>query len=278
MKLIHVIFLSLLVGCGLQKKSTVKNFHKPDLFDNTIDSSKDLILSDIEELPKLKPNKILLTSGKEYYPPIYHDGGLKIIEVKNTKVIKQSNNFSDGRIVYRIPNIMKVRSTYKVLVRISKSKSTVSIYDSLSGEVMTSKIPVTETMEVKLIDVSPKDKKYFDITDGNNAVQIIENGDTYTEWSWDVTPIHVGKSKLKIVVSVIRNDNKKDIVYEDTVEIERDIKEQIKFFFGKYWQWIIGTLILPFIIWLYKNRKEKKEKEKEKEEEKNKEDGKSKIV
>ena len=37
-----------------------------------------------------------------------------------------------------IPNVMRIRSTYKVFVRISKSKATVSVYDSLSGEVMTS--------------------------------------------------------------------------------------------------------------------------------------------
>lgn len=200
------------------------------------------------------------------------ESNLKIVEVKNTKVINRSSDLLEGRLIYKIPNVMKVRSTYKVIVRISKSVALVSLYDSLSGEVMTSKIPVTETMEVKLIDLSPKDKKYFDIVDGNSAVQIIESGDTYTEWSWEVTPIYVGNSKLKIVVSVIRNNNKKDIVYEDTVEIERDLKEQIKFFFGKYWQWLIGTLIVPFVVWLYKTKKEKKDKENKKE------DGESKTV
>lgn len=216
--------------------------------------------------------KVILTS-KELDPPVkdyliiergdglFPDKELKIVEVNNTKVINRNSDLLEGRLIYKIPNVMKVRSTYKVIVRISKSVALVSLYDSLSGEVMTSKIPVTETMEVKLIDLSPKDKKYFDIVDGNSAVQIIESGDTYTEWSWEVTPVYVGNSKLKIVVSVIRNNNKKDIVYEDTVEIERDLKEQIKFFFGKYWQWLIGTLIVPFVVWLYKTKKEKKEKE-----------------
>lgn len=132
---------------------------------------------------------------------------------------------------------------------------------------MASNIPVTETMECKLIDISVKGKKSFEIVSDNNGVQIIESGDTYTEWSWNVTPVHVGQTKLKIIVSIIKNDNKKDIVYEDTVEIERDVKEQIVFFLEKYWQWFIGTLILPFIIWFWKNKKEK-----------NKEDGKSETV
>ncbi|MBK7362818.1 MAG: hypothetical protein IPJ01_11020 [Micavibrio sp.] len=185
---------------------------------------------------------------------------LKIIEVKNTKVIKQGNNLAEGRIVYRIPNIMKVRSTYKVLVRISKSKATVSLYDSLQGTIMTSKIPVTETMEVKLIDLSSNDNKAFHISDGNSGVQIIESGDTYTEWSWSVTPIITGNSRLKIVVSVIRDNNKKDIVYEDTVEVEKDFLVQIMFFFKKYWQVLMTSIAVPFIVWIYKRRKEKKEK------------------
>ncbi len=230
----------------------------------------------------LVSNKVIITSNDLVMP---YSEKLKIVEVQNTKVIKQQNDLSEGRLVYKIPNVMRIRSTYKVFVRISKSHNTISIYDSLSGSVTTSKIPVTETMEVKLIDISPKDKKYFEIVDDNNGIQIIESGDTYTEWSWNVTPIHIGKTKLKIVISTIRNDNKKDIVYEDTVEIERDIKEQIIFFWEEYWKWIISTFMLPFALWFYKNRKNKKSKKDEEEEteeenetENEEEDGKGKTV
>ncbi len=89
---------------------------------------------------------------------------------------------------------------------------------------------------------------------------MIENGDTYTEWSWDVTPVKVGNSKLKIVVSVIRDNNKKDIVYEDTVDVEKDVIVQITFFFKKYWQVLMTSIAIPFIVWIYKRRKEKQKK------------------
>lgn len=183
---------------------------------------------------------------------------INLIEVDNTKVVKPSADLSEGRVVYYIPEKMKVRSTYKVTVRIAKSKSVVSMLDSLKGTVMTSVIPVTSTMEVKLVDISPSDNKAFEIVDGNSGEQIVEEGDTYTEWSWDVTPLKVGNSKLKIVVSVIRNNNKKDVVYEDTVEVEKDVTTQIGFFLKKYWQWILSTIAIPFIIWIWKSRKKKK--------------------
>lgn len=212
-------------------------------------------------------NNIVLENSNHYLEsespkPLSNNGNsdLKIVYVKNTKVVANSSDLSEGRVVYKIPEKMKIRSIYKVLVRISKSKSVVSIYDSLSQKVMTSTLPVTQTMEVKLIDVSPADRKCFEITEDNNAVQIIDEGDSYTEWSWDVTPIKVGNSKLKIVISIIRDGNKKDVVYEDSVEVEKDIQTQIKFFFESYWQWMLSTLIIPFAVWFYKNRKEKKEK------------------
>ena len=180
---------------------------------------------------------------------------VKVIEKPNTKVVSDSADLSKGRIVYKIPDTMNVRTAYKVFLRIAKSKATISIYEGIEGTVIASVIPVTETMEVRLIDLSPDDNKAFEIVGGNDAVQIIESGDTYTEWSWSVTPVRTGNSKLKIVVSIIRNDKRKDIVYEDAVEVQRDVINQTSFFFKKYWQWLLSTLIIPFGVWLYKRTK-----------------------
>ena len=248
----------------LQNKKNIKDKYDFSnlLSDSTeTNTTKKYSLSDYENKTKTEKSNILFddvitnANGEGYF---FVNKKLKVIEVNNTKVIKQNRNLSDGRIVYKIPNVMKIRSTYKVLVRISKSIASVSLYDSLSGIVKTSHIPITETMQVQLIDTSPKDKKIFDIISDDSEIQIIESGDTYTQWSWDVTPIHVGVSKLKVVVSIIRNNNKKDIVYEDTVEIERDIKEQLIFFWEEYWKWIISTFAIPIFIWWHKNRKKKK--------------------
>lgn len=271
-----IITLSLMVSCNLNEKVTKKNrvpkhhFHDIKHYDTTGKSNGDL---PDDVIITVEPNKkVSLTSNSLIFESVPYEN-LKIIEVKNTRVFKQQNNLSEGRIVYKIPNVMKIRATYKVFVRISKSKATVSIYDSLSGEVMTSRIPVTETMECKLIDISVKGKKSFEIVSDNNGIQIIESGDTYTEWSWNVTPIRVCNTKLKIIVSIIKNDNKKDIVYEDTVEIERDIKEQVIFFLEEYWKWIITTFIIPFVVWWWKNRKKKNSNQ-----EKSENDGESETV
>lgn len=254
--LLPILLALLLQSCFLNKKTRTPHIKNP--FGSDSLASKDSLI-DVVTLknvgmgsPKPKLSSTVIHSI-EYVPDI------RIKEVDNGKIITKNGNVINGRVIYSIPQIMKVRSTYQVLLRIAKSKATLSIYNNLTGDVTTSEIPVTSKMNVALIDPSPKDDKVFDIIPDNNAEQIIEEGETYTEWTWNVTPLKAGISKLKIVISIIRADGKKEDVYVGTVEVERDGKAQAIYFIRTYWQWLIGTLILPFGIWLYKRREEKDE-------------------
>jgi hypothetical protein len=223
-----------------------------------------------EEPDEITSSEIIVGSGSGIglgsYGTIGHGAGsassnseLRIINIPNNKVLNTTTN--QGYVAYKIPTEMSIRSTYQVMVRISKSS--VNIYENLNGEVRTSTIPITQTMEVKVIDPSPADSKFFDIVPDNNAVQLIENGEDITQWTWNVTPIKTGHSNLKIVISIIKDGNKKEIVYEDSVRVKMDIGKQVPFFFGKYWQWLLSTLVIPFVIWFYNKRKKDKEENKQ---------------
>lgn len=179
---------------------------------------------------------------------------LKIIEIKNPHLKTKTNN---GHVVYHIPPIMSVRDTYQVSLVISKT--TLNIYEDFEGIVKTTTIPITETMEVKLIDPSPMDDKTFSIVPDNEAEQLIEDGNEITKWTWNVTPLKSGGANLKIVVSIIKNGHKKETVYQDNIHVKTNPGKTIPIFIGKYWQWFLSTLIIPFGIWLY-NRKKEKEK------------------
>jgi len=194
-------------------------------------------------------------------PYIYTDGvdnitqdPLIITEVENRTT---STTNKGGHVLYKIPNEMTVRSTYQVIVRISKS--TVHIYENLDGEISTTTIPTTQTMGVKLIDSSPSDNKMFDVVENNRGVQLVEDNKEYTQWTWDITPIRSGTSKLKIVISIIKNSVVKETVYEDEVVVRADVTKSVPFFIATYWEWFISSLILPFIIWFYNKRKKKKD-------------------
>lgn len=190
----------------------------------------------------------------------YEEAPRKIIHVKNSTVSSKSTNM--GHVAYKIPTEMKVRNTYQVIVRISKS--TAKIYENINGEVKTTTIPVTETMEVKLIDPSPDDRKMFDVIADNDAIQLVENDESITQWTWNVTPIRTGQAHLKVMIAIITNGNKKETVYQDVVNVDTNLGKQIPFFFGKYWQWMLSTLVIPFGVWFYNRKKDKKQKPKKK--------------
>lgn len=182
---------------------------------------------------------------------------IRIVKVQNSRVYDKTQH--EGKIVYKIPTEMKVRETYQVIVRIGKSS--INIYENLDGQVRESVIPVTQTMEVNLIDPSPKDSKAFDIIADNNAVQIVDSTETYTQWSWNVTPLKAGKTELKVVVSIIRDGNKKEEVYSDKVEVKINPIKQILFWLKNYWQWLLTTLLIPVFKWIYDNYIKKKKEE-----------------
>ena len=93
-------------------------------------------------------------------------------------------------------------------------------------------------MEVNLIDSSPSDNKMFDIVQNNKGVQLVEDNEEYTQWTWDITPVRSGKTKLKIVISIIRDGVANETVYEDTVVVRADVTKTVPFFISQYWKWI----------------------------------------
>jgi len=211
---------------------------------------RESIVNDMEEKTLLKKPDVTL--AKTGIKPLPKDGVI-IVKVKNSKIYSDTEN--EGKVIYKIPPIMKVRNTYPVLVRITKSS--INVYENLEGEIRESRIPITETMEVKLIDPSPEDNKAFYIVADNDAVQFVDSLNSYTQWSWNVTPLRVGETNLKVVVSIIREGKTKQVVYEDNVKVKANVGKQIGFWFKSYWQWIFITLLLPLFKFIYNKVKKK---------------------
>ena len=268
-----ILFMSIisLTSCSILKNKTPKKDELKDINDissltDSVYYSEGVGMGSVE--PKIaytmmeapNPNKVIITSSNIIIPnkqqPKEYKPDLKIVKIDNNKILIKTIN--DGHVVYKIPQTMNIRNTSQVLLRISKSK--VNIYENLNGLVRTTTIPLTETMEVKLIDPSPIDNKMFDIICDNDAEQIVENNEEVTQWTWNVTPLKIGNANLKIVISIIKGGHKKEVVYEDVVNVKMDINKQVSYFFGKYWQWLLTTIIIPFCIWYYNKRKKNKKK------------------
>jgi hypothetical protein len=269
--ILSILTAILLVSCKTSKP-TIESPHNPIV---VLTSDSIALTATAGDFPILEPDKTIYTEtigegiGLGSLNTIghgavhYEENQIKIIKVDNSMVSAKSTNM--GHVVYKIPTEMKVRNTYQVIVRISKT--TAQIYENLNGEVRTTTIPITETMEVKLIDPSPEDRKMFDVIADNEAIQLVENDESITQWTWNVTPIRTGKAQLKVVIAVITNGNKKETVYEDVVNVDSNLSKQIPLFFNSYWQWLIATLLIPVFKYLWPilvKRREEKNKVKKK--------------
>ena len=171
---------------------------------------------------------------------------------------EKKKDYHEGKVIYNIPSQMKVRQTYPVILRISSSS--VNIYENIKDSLKEVSIPITSSMQVKLIDPSPDDDKAFSIITDNDAIQIVDSNDTYTQWNWDVTPLKSGIKELKLVISTIKDGKLKETVYQGEIKVKINPIKQISFFLSLYWQWVIVTLLLPIIKITY-DRYFKKKKE-----------------
>lgn len=273
--LIIILSLFLITSCGSLKNSTEV---KP-LKINQIDSSKvvlidTLILDTIPirtepvyiEPDRLEVNRKVSNEEKAIRKPKSIDN----IEKSNHEIIDNTINIdikpSLGLVAHSVPKIMQVGKTYTVKLRISKERNKAQLIDGngipisdvrFDSKITISSIRVEPVMSAKLISDSSK----MIIQSTSTLIQDIEK-EGFTEWEWRLTPIKGGDIFLKIMVSVIVEDNKiiKDIpVYNDVVSVKSNISFTIKGFLNEYWQWLMTTIIIPLVVWFY-NKKRKKDK------------------
>lgn len=187
------------------------------------------------------------------------------ITVKDNTKSTDKPNF--GLVAYSVPKNMQVGKTYTVKLRISKEKNKVQIVDGdgipiadskIESNVTISSIRVEPIMSAKLISDSSK----MLIQTTSTQIQDIEK-EGFTEWEWRLSPISGGEILIKIMVSiVVDSDNSKvtkDIpVYDDVVKVKSNVVFSITGFVKNYWQWLMTTIVIPFVVWFY-NRKKKKE-------------------
>lgn len=166
----------------------------------------------------------------------------------------ESTQYNLGYLTYYIPDTMKVGVRYRIELRITKYK-TVEFTAKLDTHRVEAQVRIAHKMEAKLTDID----KAFNIVTDNTPEQSVEMDKSFTRWIWFVTPIKSGSHELKMVVVIKENDLVKDIpVYENSIYIKSAPLYTTKGFFEQYWQWLIGTFVVPLCIWWYNKKKKKK--------------------
>jgi hypothetical protein len=192
------------------------------------------------------------------------------VEVVDNTTLDDITNESVGIMAYSTPEQMVVGKSYTIKLRISKEKNKIQLVSgdrnipindiNTNSKVVIESIRVEPIMSANLIS---EDGKFIIKSASTETQNIEEKG--YTEWEWRITPLKSGQNFLKLVVKVrIINENGdfyKDItVFDKNVEVKSNVVFSVKTWLSNYWQWLITTIIIPFIIWFYKKKSEEKKK------------------
>lgn len=186
------------------------------------------------------------------------------------KTTKKVDKSSKGTIAYSVPNEMQVGKQYVIKLRITKERGKevnrtlvlgdrdIPINDiNIDSKVTIENIRVEKTMTAQLISADD----VFKVTPQNTEKQVVEDGE-YTEWGWLVTPLKSGDSYLKLIIK-IRIDADGETTYKDIVVFDKNIKIKsninhgIKNWLSEYWQWLMTTIIIPLVVFFYRNKKKK---------------------
>ena len=256
--LVSLLFLVTFFSCCSKKgmRDNISHIEKVEA-DSSVATKENTEVVESKENPKfINPKDINPKSANNITPKkadVKSKASTTKPKAKSPNVKKQANDYSFGKLVYDIPDTMILGKNYTILLRINRDTSDILISNGLGYKVKATNVRTSDEMEVEIVDPTSNS---FLIVKNNSDVQLVDTTE-YTEWVYNVMPNKSGKLKLNIIVSIIREKGKKQIVYFDNVYVKSNPVVIAKTFWEKYWQWCFSTLIIPFIIWIW-NRKKKR--------------------
>ena len=182
-----------------------------------------------------------------------------IYQIETNSIIILENNNSIGDIIYDRYDTLYVGEEKLVKISISKDISIDSVIDKMKfKKCNTEQIRIDRLMQVEILNLDPE-KLIIEPTP-KPITQPMEDG-TYTHWEWIIKSTKPGKICFLIKVRVIIDKHPKNLsLYKyNVISISNDTYfEIILNFLLTYWQWLIGTLVLPFSVFVYKYHTNKK--------------------
>jgi len=142
------------------------------------------------------------------------------------------------------------------LIISKKVLSNNTINEIFTSQPISKKIKVSNKIKTGLVD--PVGTNFDIVYIGSETKQFLDS--SYNIWTWYVTPLVKGENKLILYVEIFEdgeiNGHK---TYTDIITVisNDNIITKILIFFKTYWQWFIGSIILPFIFFMWKSKKNK---------------------
>lgn len=162
-----------------------------------------------------------------------------------------------ANIAFSSPSVMQKNKVEAVTLMLGVRESIQDLLKAIESEEKESAIiKYTPRMKAELISENSKAFEIVEIAPSLQAIGTI----TPVRWRWDVTPLESGKQYLHLtLIALIKVDDIETALpirtFHKEIEVKVAASDRFLHFLVSNWQWMIGSLILPLIIWYWKARK-----------------------
>lgn len=155
-----------------------------------------------------------------------------------------------GKMLINAPQTMRVGVAERFVLRIASAGQSAGMADDLpaSGQSTTSVLHVTPKIHATLAGNG------FTIQNTSPEEQVIGGG-SFTEWSWNVIPTESGDRELVVSIQVVLKEGVKAIPKRWPVHVSPNARRSASLFFAKNWQWLSSTLLIPLLLFFWRQRK-----------------------
>ena len=184
------------------------------------------------------------TATEHHHDPTTPEGELF------NEIDRRFKALNPGQLLISAPKEMRVGVPVPFVLRIAAANQSDGISSDLpaGGQTATSTIHVTPKMRATLSGTG------FTIQSTSQEEQLIGGG-TPTEWSWQVTPTESGNRELVANVYVELGEHVKATPKRWPVHVSANPGRSVSQFLGSNWQWLSSTLIIPLVLFFWRQRK-----------------------
>jgi uncharacterized membrane protein len=164
-----------------------------------------------------------------------------------------------GRIAFNAPARMRVNDSESIALIASPAMDA----DTLSAE-LRNRIGGADPIEIATLQIAPlmearlEGAPAFTVTALTPEQQPVSRS-APTEWRWTVTAVQTGRHQLHLTINAIitvageRYPRSLDVLNRD-IEVQITARQRVANFLGANWQWLLGTLVVPFAVWFWNQR------------------------
>jgi prepilin-type N-terminal cleavage/methylation domain-containing protein len=163
-----------------------------------------------------------------------------------------------GKILYNPPRQMRQGKKERVEVRVARQFA-----GDLAAGLRGRGEPAIRQIQVGSVMIAQLSGDSFTIKPIGKPDRIVPD-DGFAQWEWDVMPIKSGEQTLQLLVSVkiklpgSGEENYVHPVMEEAIAVSINPWYVVSTFITKNWQYILGTIAIPFIGWIVKRKKKKR--------------------